>query len=75
MTEEYSTDLHDSESVEGPSSRPVVREVFDMFKSYLEDYLEQNHQRLDSKSQQDKPVAMLKYRGNQKPLQLSTMLA
>ena len=37
-----------------------------MFKSYLEDKLEQNNQRLDNKLQKDKQVAMLKYQGNQK---------
>ena len=37
-----------------------------MFKSYLEDKLEQNHQRLDNKLQKDKQVALLKYQGNQK---------
>ena len=63
MTAQYSTDLPASESGEAPSSRPAVKEVF---KSYLEDKLEQNHQRFDNKSQQDKQVAMLKYRGNQK---------
>ena len=66
MNEEHSTDLHASESGEAPSSRSAVKEVFDMFKSYLEDKLEQNNQRLNNKSQKDKQVAMLKYQGNQK---------
>ena len=66
VTEPHSTDLPASESGEAPSSRPAVKEAFDMFKSYLEDKLEQSHQRLNNKSQENKQVALLKYRGNQK---------
>ena len=46
----------------------VVRELFSMFKSYLEDKLAEKGKRLASKSRTEKQlqVAMMKYKGDQK---------
>ena len=45
---------------------PMVREVFSMFKNYLEVKLEEKGRQLETKSKLDKQVTQMKFKGNQK---------
>lgn len=71
------TSVRDSPPRQGTDERsdsPVVREVFSMFKSYLEDKLEEKGKQLDSKSRTEKQVAVMKYKGNQKQFEHNARL-
>ena len=45
---------------------PLVQDVFNMFKSYLEDKLEEKGKQIEGKSVKGKQVGQLRFKGNLK---------
>ena len=43
---------------------PIVQDVFNMFKSYLEVKLEEKGKQIEGKSETDKQVGQLRFKGN-----------
>lgn len=62
---EEATKAGGSETVSRDGS-PLVKEVFSMFKNYLEVKLEKKGKQLKSKSIVEKQVTQMKFKGNQK---------
>jgi hypothetical protein len=55
-------------------SNSTVQEVFSMFKSYLEDKIEEKSKQIESKGKSKKDVIKLKFKGNQKQYEINTKL-
>ena len=49
-----------------PGDSPVINEVFSMFKSYLELKLDEKSKEIESKSNVDKQVTLVKFKGNER---------
>ena len=50
---------------------PMVQEVFSMFKSYLEDNIDEKSKQLEQKGKMEKEVVQLNYKGNQKQYEMN----
>ena len=55
-------------------SNSTVQEVFSMFKSYLEDKIEEKSKQIESKGKAEKDVIKLKFKGNQKQYEINAKL-
>ena len=55
-------------------SNSTVQEVFSMFKSYLEDKIEEKSKQIESKGNAEKDVIKLKFKGNQKQYEINAKL-
>ena len=53
---------------------PLVQDVFNMFKSYLEVKLEEKGKHIEGKSETDKQVGQLRFQGNQKQFEHNAKL-
>ena len=71
--------MSDAEYCGEPSTRetlrqqenPMVQEVFSMFKSYLEDKIDEKSKQLEQKGKMEKEVVQLNYKGNQKQYEMN----
>jgi hypothetical protein len=55
-------------------SNSTVQEVFSLFKSYLEDKIEEKSKQIESKGKAEKDVIKLKFKGNQKQYEINAKL-
>jgi phage terminase small subunit len=55
-------------------SNSTVQEVFSMFKSYLEDKIEEKSKQIELKGKAEKDVIKLKFKGNQKQYEINAKL-
>ena len=56
------------------SKNETVQQVFSMFKSYLEDRIDQKGKEIDLRSKAEKEVIQLKYKSNQKQFELNALV-
>ena len=56
------------------SKNETVQQVFSMFKSYLEDRIDQKGKEIELRSKAEKEVIQLKYKGNQKQFELNAQV-
>ena len=53
---------------------PIVQDVFNMFKSYLEVKLEERGKQIEGKSETDKQVGQLRFKGNERQFEHNAKL-
>ena len=63
----------DTQQQSGARSNTSVDQVFSMFKTYLEDRIEEQSKDIVLKGKAEKEVVQLKYKGNQKQVVLSEL--
>ena len=69
------TEAEDNSIVASVSkSNSTVQEVFSMFKSYIEDKIEEKSKQIESKGKAEKDVIKLKFKGNQKQYEINAKL-
>ena len=61
----------DTQQQSGARSNTSVDQVFSMFKTYLEDRIEEQSKDIVLKGKAEKEVVQLKYKGNQKQFELN----
>ena len=53
---------------------PMVQEVFSMFKSYLEDKIDEKGKQIEQRGKTEKEVVQLNYKGNQKQYEMNATI-
>ena len=53
---------------------PMVQEVFSMFKSYLEDRIDEKGKQIEQRGKTEKEVIQLNYKGNQKQYEMNATI-
>ena len=67
---EYSGELSTPENRQHHEN-PVIQEVFSMFKTYLEDKIDEKSKQMEEREKAEKEAVQLNYKGNQKQYEMS----